>query len=98
MFLLATLCGVCTLAGFFLHRSDPNSAAVLFLTAYLAGGWFASIQFAGELRRGVFDINLLMIVVALGAAGVGAWAEGGTLLFLFSLSNALERFANHRTE
>ena len=39
-----------------------------------------------------------MIVVALGAAGIGAWVEGATLLFLFSLSNALERFANYRTE
>ena len=39
-----------------------------------------------------------MIVVAIGAACVGAWTEGGTLLFLFSLSNALERFANYRTE
>jgi len=98
LFLLAALCGVCTLAGFFLRRLDPNLATGLFFAAYLSGGWFASIQLAGELRRGAFNINLLMIVVALGAAGVGAWAEGGTLLFLFSLSNALERFANHRTE
>ena len=98
MLLLAALCGLCTLAGFFLRHSGPNVAAVLFVAAYISGGWFASIQLAGELRRGVFDINLLMIVVAIGAAGVGAWAEGGTLLFLFSLSNALERFANHRTK
>ena len=73
-------------------------ALPLFIAAYLSGGWFASIDLAGELRRGIFDINLLMIVVALGAAGIGAWVEGATLLFLFSLSNALERFANYRTE
>ncbi len=76
----------------------PLVALPFFITAYLSGGWFASIDLAGELRRGVFDINLLMVVVALGAAGIGAWAEGATLLFLFSLSNALERFANYRTE
>ena len=98
MFVLAALCGLSTLAGFFLHSFAHSLATALFLVAYLSGGWFASIQLAGELRRGVFDINLLMIVVALGAAGVGAWAEGATLLFLFSLSNALERFANYRTE
>ena len=94
MFVLVALCGLGTLAGFLLQRSAPSLAAALFLGAYLSGGWFAAIQLAGELRRGVFDINLLMIVVAIGAAGVGAWTEGGTLLFLFSLSNALERFAN----
>jgi Cd2+/Zn2+-exporting ATPase len=98
MFVLVALCGLGTLAGFLLQRSAPSLAAGLFLGAYLSGGWFASIQLAGELRRGVFDINLLMIVVAIGAAGVGAWTEGGTLLFLFSLSNALEHFANYRTE
>lgn len=98
MFLLAGLCGLSTLAGFLLHSFAHHFAIAFFVVAYLSGGWFASVELAGELRRGVFDINLLMIVVAIGAAGVGAWAEGGTLLFLFSLSNALEHFANHRTE
>ena len=100
MLLLAAICGLGTLSGFLLQRFEapPLTVAPLFVVAYLSGSWFASIQLASELRRGVFDINLLMIVVAIGAACVGAWAEGGTLLFLFSLSNALERFANYRTE
>ncbi len=96
----AGLCGLCTLSGFILQRtgSSPWLFVSLFVVAYLAGGWFASVELGRELLRGEFNINLLMIVVALGAAGIGAWAEGGTLLFLFSLSNALEQFANHRTE
>ena len=100
MLVFAAFCGLCTLAGFLLSKLGAPVLAPLplFVAAYLSGGWFASIQLAGELRRGVFDINLLMIVVAIGAATVGAWAEGGTLLFLFSLSNALEQFANYRTE
>ena len=72
MFLLAGLCGVCTFAGFVLHPFAPRLSIALFVVAYLSGGWFASIELAGELRRGVFDINLLMIVVAIGAAGIGA--------------------------
>jgi Zn2+/Cd2+-exporting ATPase len=100
MLAFAVFCGLCTLGGFLLPKfGAPALAALpLFMAAYLSGGWFASIDLAGELRRGQFDINLLMIVVALGAAGIGAWVEGATLLFLFSLSNALERFANYRTE
>ncbi len=100
MLSFAAVCGLCTLSGFLLPRFGAPALVALpfFIAAYLSGGWFASIDLAGELRRGQFDINLLMIVVALGAAGIGAWVEGATLLFLFSLSNALERFANYRTE
>ena len=43
------------------------------------------------------DIQFLMIAVALGALFVKGWTEGATLLFLFSLSNGLEQFANYRT-
>ncbi len=39
-----------------------------------------------------------MLAVAAGAASIGAWAEGATLLFLFSLSGALEHYALGRTQ
>src|SRR5258708_29358948 len=39
-----------------------------------------------------------MLAVAAGSACIGAWGEGTTLLFLFSLSGALEHFALGRTE
>ena len=39
-----------------------------------------------------------MLAVAVGAAGIGAWAEGATLLFLFSFSGALEHYALGRTQ
>ncbi|MES2304344.1 MAG: heavy metal translocating P-type ATPase [Gemmatimonadota bacterium] len=50
------------------------------------------------LRRGVFllDIDFLMVIAAIGAASVGAWAEGAFLLFLFALANALEEYALDR--
>ena len=50
-----------------------------------------------RLKRGKIDIQFLMVAVALGALFVKGWTEGGTLLFLFSLSNGLEQFANYRT-
>ncbi len=65
-------CGLCTLAGFLLSKLAPPALAALplFIAAYLSGGWSASIQLAGELRRGVFDINLLMPVVAMVGDGI----------------------------
>src|SRR5205814_2142831 len=44
------------------------------------------------------DVHFLMLAVAAGSASIGAWGEGATLLFLFSLSSALEHFALGRTQ
>jgi len=68
-----------------------------FVVAYLAGGIFgvqASIQ---SLRHWTIDVDLLMVLAALGAAVVGAPFEGAMLLFLFSLSNVLQEYAIGRT-
>ena len=69
-----------------------------YTAAYLAGGYFglrASIQ---ALRRGVIEIDLLMVLAAGGAAMVGQPFEGGLLLFLFSLSNAMQSYSFGRTK
>lgn len=52
----------------------------------------------GEIREGRYraDIDLLMLLAALGAAGLGEWVEGTFLLFLFSLANAAEHYAMGR--
>jgi Zn2+/Cd2+-exporting ATPase len=99
MLALAGACGLSALAGFVLQRAQLNSGlvAAFFVIAYISGGWFATQDVWRGLKRGRIDVQFLMIFVALGAALVRAWTEGATLLFLFSLSNALEQFANHRT-
>ncbi|HEV8419687.1 MAG TPA: hypothetical protein VGQ43_13200 [Candidatus Udaeobacter sp.] len=63
----------------------------------MSGGWFATQGVWHALKRGKIDIQFLMVAVALGALFVKGWTEGATLLFLFSLSNGLEQFANYRT-
>ncbi len=70
----------------------------LYIAAYLAGGWDAAWDLFQLARRGKVDIHFLMLVVAIGAAYIGSWWEGAMLLFLFSLSGALEAFALARTE
>lgn len=75
----------------------PHVAAlVAYLIAYLAGGHQAVIHAYKAARRGRFDIDLLMVVAALGAAALGDYAEGALLLFLFSLGHALEHLAMDR--
>lgn len=72
-------------------------AVALYATAYVAGGAYASYRAFLALAQRTVDIDLLMILAAAGAALLDAWAEGGILLFLFSLGNALEHYALGRT-
>jgi Cd2+/Zn2+-exporting ATPase len=99
MLLLAAICGLSTLFGFLLQRSGIDGVAIglWFTVAYLSGGWFAVQDVGHALKGRKVDIQFLMIAVALGALAVSGWTEGATLLFLFSLSNGLEQFANYRT-
>jgi Zn2+/Cd2+-exporting ATPase len=66
---------------------------VLFALALAAGGYFAVRGAVASLRQGLFDIETLMVLAAVGAGLLGAWFEGAFLLFLFSLGHALEHRA-----
>ncbi len=65
--------------------------------AYITGGTFGVQAAWQSLREGTVDVDLLMILAALGAAYVNAPMEGAVLLFLFSFSNVLQAFAMDRT-
>jgi Cd2+/Zn2+-exporting ATPase len=64
-----------------------------FLAAYLTGGWHGTIHGVRSVLRGSIDVDLLMILAALGAAYVNHAFEGAMLLFLFSLSHTLQEMA-----
>ncbi|NUM49063.1 MAG: cation-translocating P-type ATPase, partial [Anaerolineales bacterium] len=75
----------------------PTAAALSYALAYLTGGTFGLKAGLESLRQRTIDVDLLMIIAAIGAALVGAPFEGVMLLFLFSLSNVLQNFALDRT-
>jgi Cd2+/Zn2+-exporting ATPase len=68
-----------------------------FLAAYLAGGWHGAWHGVRSLLSGMVDVDLLMILAALGAAYVHHAFEGAMLLFLFSLSHTLQELAIERS-
>jgi len=72
---------------------DPQYAWYLFLISYLSGGYYGLKEGFDELKEGKPSVDLLMILAAVGAAAIDQWMEGAILLFLFSLSNALQDFA-----
>jgi Zn2+/Cd2+-exporting ATPase len=92
----AIVCGVLGLGAWY-FRAYPLSV-VGYVLAYIAGGWFTAQDVWEGLQKRAIDVHFLMLAVALGSASIGAWGEGTTLLFLFSLSGALESFALGRTQ
>jgi Cd2+/Zn2+-exporting ATPase len=72
-------------------------APSLYIVAYVAGGAFGLKGGIESLKVRTIDVDLLMVLAALGAAFVGQPFEGAMLLFLFSLSNTLQDFALDRT-
>ncbi len=90
--------GVLLLIGWVGERwfAIPQQVAIgIFAVSYIFGGFDLVRHSVGALRRGKFalDIDLLMLLAAVGAAALGEWAEGAFLIFLFSLAHALEHYA-----
>ena len=95
-FLTVSISGVFTLLGLLVHwmHSAPETATIaLFLAAIISGGWFIAPKALAAARRLTPDMNLLMTIAVLGAAGIGAWSEGAAVAFLFALSELLESFS-----
>jgi Cd2+/Zn2+-exporting ATPase len=95
------ICAVLGIVGAVFHGIDGSASQVWSVAAcagaYLAGGIGPAINASTSLRKGQLNVDLLMIVAAIGAAAIGDWIEGVVLLFLFSLSGTLEAFAMYRT-
>jgi Cd2+/Zn2+-exporting ATPase len=73
-------------------------AIALYVASGVCGAWDLVRTNLAILRAGHYraDIDLLMLLAALGAAALGEWVEGTFLLFLFSLANAAEHYAMGR--
>lgn len=76
---------------------SPALILAVHIMTYTAGGLFGLKSAVEGLRTGKVDVDLLMILAAVGAAIVGNWQEGGLLLFLFALSNVLQDYAIGRS-
>ena len=70
----------------------------LYALGYATGGWEPGLAGLRALRERTLDVDLLMIVAALGAAAIGQVMDGGLLIVIFATSGALEALATARTQ
>jgi Zn2+/Cd2+-exporting ATPase len=105
--LAALVCGVLLFCGWLaLHFGWLGGALLLLPAAYVIGGYDSAREGLTTLiKEKELDVDLLMIVAALGAASLGLWRgeyyliiDGAVLILIFAISGALEGYAMRRTE
>ncbi|MGW1085927.1 HAD-IC family P-type ATPase, partial [Streptomyces sp. NPDC002596] len=69
----------------------------LYALTYLTGGWEPGWEGLKALKDKTLDVDLLMVVAALGAAAIGQVLDGALLIVIFATSGALEAVATART-
>ncbi len=103
----AIACGVLVLLGWQMLNLGWLGIALFVLTAAYGIGGFDSARegLTTLFEEKEFDVDLLMIVAALGAAWLGLWrqeyiliVDGAVLILIFAISGALEGYAMQRTE
>ncbi len=96
--LLTALFGLTAFIGAHWGLLTPLASSLLYGAAFAVGGYYGLIDGLHELwHEHRLNVDLLMILAALGAGFIGQPAEGATLLFLFSLSNTLQAYALDRS-
>jgi len=81
-----------------LLNAPPEIWWTLYLACYLTGGWSPAWEGIQALRSRTLDVDLLMVVAAIGAASIGQIFDGALLIVIFATSGALEDAATKRTE
>jgi Cd2+/Zn2+-exporting ATPase len=103
----AAICGILVILGWLtLHLHWIGLGLLILPTAYVVGGYESAREGLTTLfEEKQLDVDLLMIVAALGAAGLGLWrqeyyliVDGAVLILIFAISGALEGYAMQRTE
>ncbi|MEC3695252.1 metal-transporting ATPase PfeT [Bacillus subtilis] len=93
----ALVSGALILAGWLLSGYQVLSI-ILFLLAFVIGGFAKAKEGIEEtLESKTLNVELLMIFAAVGSALIGYWAEGAILIFIFSLSGALETYTMNKS-
>jgi Zn2+/Cd2+-exporting ATPase len=75
----------------------PQIVAPLCAVAILVGGASTFRGAWASLRSRAMDMNVLMSIAVVGAAVVGEWTEGASVVALYSLGNLLQAGAMERT-
>src|SRR5690625_2177473 len=71
---------------------------ILHLIAFVIGGYAKAKEGITEtIHHRELNVEMLMILAAIGSAIIGYWTEGAILIFIFALAGALETYTLNRS-
>lgn len=94
----ALISGFIILLAWRMDSTEQTTAAVIaYLTAFFIGGYAKAKEgIEDTIESKSLNVEILMIVAAIGSAIIGYWMEGAVLIFIFALSGALETYAMNK--
>ena len=95
----ALVAGIFILLAWRLDSYDQTTASVLlYITAFCVGGFAKAKEGIEEtIADKKLNVELLMVLAAIGSAAIGYWTEGAILIFIFAVSGALETYAMNKS-
>ncbi|KKB40363.1 heavy metal translocating P-type ATPase [Bacillus thermotolerans] len=96
----AIISGLLILTGWlFSHNGEQAAAVTSYLLSFVIGGFAKAKEGIEEtIAEKKLNVELLMILAAIGSAIIGYWAEGAILIFIFALSGALETYTMNKSQ
>lgn len=79
------------------HPASSVASTCLYAAAIVIGGWSTARAALMSVRSRAVDMNLLMALAILGAAAVGDWFEGATVVVLYNVGGLLQAYTFERT-
>src|SRR5690606_19687607 len=95
----AIISGLIILITWSLTNVLPHSVwVVLHIIAFLIGGYAQAKEgIVNTLETKKLNVELLMVIAAIGSALIGYWTEGAILIFIFALAGALETYSLNKS-
>ncbi|MED3652096.1 heavy metal translocating P-type ATPase [Heyndrickxia sporothermodurans] len=96
----ALLSGLFIFIGWLSSQWNHETISIAFyLLAFIIGGYAKAKEgIVDTVKNKELNVEMLMILAAIGSAVIGYWTEGAILIFIFSLSGALETYTMNKSQ
>src|SRR4051812_15363825 len=95
----AIICGIFIFIGWLFDKSGATTLSVMiYILAFVIGGFAKAKEgIIDTIENKELNVEMLMILAAIGSAIIGYWTEGAILIFIFALSGALETYTMNKS-